>query len=156
MIAYDWKYTLADNDLPKVIGTAELAGLDVGFPLMSDELLEFSMELPPEWKLKGQTLRWFFKHALRGFLPEEILQKQKHGFGLPFGVWTCEHTNLQELARESLGSLGNRGIVKPQFLKSLLLEYLPTHPGYYGEMVWILMMLELWLQNHAPEWRITR
>ena len=87
MIAFDWKYTLADNDLPKVIGTAELAGLDVGFPLMSDELLDFSMELPPDWKLKGQTLRWFFKHSLRNFLPQAILQKQKHGFGLPFGVW---------------------------------------------------------------------
>lgn len=153
MIAYDWKYTLADNDLPKVIGTAELAGLDVGFPLMSDELLEFSMELPPEWKLKGQTLRWFFKHALRDFLPEEVLRKQKHGFGLPFGVWACDHTKLQELARDSLGTLGTRGIVKPQFVKVLLDEYLPAHPGYYGEMVWILMMLEIWLQSHAPEWR---
>jgi asparagine synthase (glutamine-hydrolysing) len=155
MIAFDWKYTLADNDLPKVIGTAELAGLDVGFPLMSDDLLEFSTGLPPEWKLKGQSLRWFFKHALRNFLPEEILQKQKHGFGLPFGVWACEYTDLQELARESLGSLGNRGIVKPQFLESLLGKYLPAHPGYYGEMVWILMMMELWLQSRAPEWRMT-
>lgn len=154
MIALDWKYTLADNDLPKVIGTAELAGLDVGFPLLSDELLKFSMELPPDWKLKGQTLRWFFKHSLRNFLPQAILKKQKHGFGLPFGVWACDDAGLQKLARDTLGSFGNRGIVRPQFLEKLLREYLPAHPGYYGEMVWILMMLELWLQSRAPAWRL--
>lgn len=155
MIAYDWKYTLADNDLPKVIGTAEIAGIDVGFPLLSDELVDFSLELPPEWKLKGQTLRWFFKHALRNFLPQAILQKQKHGFGLPFGVWACEDAGLQTLARDTFENLGSRGIVQPQFLETLLREHLPAHPGYYGEMVWILMMLELWLQNRAPEWQLT-
>ena len=41
------------------------------------------MRLPPEYKLKGLTLRWFFKEALRGFLPDEIIAKKKHGFGLP-------------------------------------------------------------------------
>jgi asparagine synthase (glutamine-hydrolysing) len=32
-------------------------------------------------------------------------------------------------------------------MKSLLGERLAEHPGYYGEMVWILMMLEHWLQG---------
>ena len=155
MIAFDWKVTLADNDLPKVIGSAELAGLQVGFPLLSDELLEFSLELPPAWKLKGQTLRWFFKHALRDFLPEEILRKQKHGFGLPFGVWTCTNKGLNEFARGTLNDLGSRGIVKRPFLDRLFREYLPIHPGYYGEMVWVLMMLELWLKSRVPDWRLT-
>ena len=151
MLAWDWKYTLADNDLPKVIGTTTLAGVDVGFPFLSDELLAFSLGLPPEWKLKGLTLRWFFKEALRGFLPDEIITKKKHGFGLPFGVWACQHAALKTLARDTLGSLGTRGIVRPEFIHALLDTHLPAHPGYYGEMVWILMMLELWLQHHAPD-----
>jgi asparagine synthase (glutamine-hydrolysing) len=153
MLAFDWKYTLADNDLPKVIGTTALAGVDVGFPLLADELLDFSLALPPQWKLKGLTLRWFFKEALRGFLPAEIITKQKHGFGLPFGVWACQHPGLNRLASDALGSLQQRGIVRPAFLDALLRIHLPAHPGYYGEMVWILMMLEFWLQRHAPDWR---
>jgi asparagine synthase (glutamine-hydrolysing) len=43
--------------------------------------------------------------------------------------------------------------VRPEFIQSLLEEHLPAHPGYYGEMVWILMMLEQWLRKHAPDWR---
>ena len=56
------------------------------------------------------------------------------------------------LAADSLGSLSTRGIVRPAFLKELLDERLPSHPGYYGEMIWILMMLEQWLQAHHPRW----
>ncbi len=153
MIAFDWKYTLADNDLVKVVGSADLAGLDVGFPLMSDDLLEFSLQLPAEWKLKGQTLRWFFKHALRNFLPTEILEKQKHGFGLPFGVWACTDSGLKELARDSINELATRRIVKRQFVDTLLNQHLPEHPGYYGEMVWILIILEQWLRDRAPDWK---
>ena len=44
--------------------------------------------------------------------------------------------------------------VIPGFIDVLLRDLLPAHPGYYGEMVWILMMLEQWLQRHAPEWRL--
>ncbi|TVT56262.1 MAG: asparagine synthase [Azoarcus sp. PHD] len=148
MLAYDWKYTLADNDLPKVIGTTQLAGIDVAFPLLSDELLAFSTSLPPEWKLKRLTLRWFFKEALRGFLPDEIIAKKKHGFGLPFGVWACQHAGLKAMAADALGSFRGRGIVKSNFIDDLLKIHLPAHPGYYGEMVWILMMMEFWMREH--------
>lgn len=154
MLAFDWKFTLADNDLPKVLGATALAGVEAAFPLLSDELVEFSLRLPPEWKLKGLTLRWFFKEALRGFLPDEIIAKKKHGFGLPFGVWANTHARLHELAGDGLTSLKARGIVRPAFIDTLLDDLLPAHPGYYGEMVWILLTLELWLRAHAPGWRL--
>ena len=146
MLAYDWKYTLADNDLPKVLGAATAAGVAVGFPLLADRLVDFALRLPPSYKLKGSTLRWFFKEALRGFLPEAIVAKKKHGFGLPFGVWVTRHPRLRELAFDSLASLGRRGIVRPDFVARLTDEHLPQHLGYYGELVWILLVLELWLQ----------
>ena len=43
--------------------------------------------------------------------------------------------------------------MRPEFAKTLLEEHLPAHPAYYGEMVWIVMMLEQWLRRHVPEWR---
>ena len=147
MLAYDWRYTLAEADLPKVCGSTHLAGMQVGFPFLDTALVDFSLRLPTDYKLKGLKLRWFFKEALRGFLPDEILTKKKQGFGLPFGVWANRHDGLKRFATESLQSLAGRGIVQPAFIASLLKEHLPAHPGYYGEMVWILMMLEQWLQS---------
>ena len=153
-LAFDWRYTLAENDLPKVSGTTRLAGLEVGFPLLDDHLLAFSMRLPANYKLKGLKLRWFFKEALRDFLPDEIIKKRKHGFGLPFGVWTMRDVRLRQFAEASLRSLATRGIVKSDFIARLIPEMLPQHPGYYGEMVWILMMLEQWFQHHVPNFKL--
>lgn len=145
MLWYDWKYTLADNDLPKVVGATTLANIDVGFPLLDDRLLDFSLRLDPELKLKGLTLRWFFKEALKDFLPPEIITKKKHGFGLPFGVWVVKHAGLRQLALDSLSLLRSQGVIRADFLDRLIKEYLPQHPGYYGEMVWILMMMGQWI-----------
>ncbi len=153
-LAYDWRYTLAESDLPKVCGTTRLAGVQVAFPMLDDALLEFSLRLPTAYKLKGLKLRWFFKEALRGFLPDAILAKKKQGFGLPFGVWLTRHAELMCLARDSLASLAPRGIVRAEFVRELFDRRLPEHPGYYGEMVWILMMLEQWLQHHSPSYRV--
>ncbi|WP_241516822.1 asparagine synthetase B family protein [Roseateles puraquae] len=154
MLAFDWRYTLAENDLPKVVGTTALAGVDVSFPLLDTRLLDFSLKLPTRYKLKGLKLRWFFKEALRGFLPDEILTKKKHGFGLPFGPWAVKDAALNALATESLRGIVARGIVRADFVDSLLTQRLKEHAGYYGEMVWILMMLEQWLRRHAPNYRL--
>ncbi len=134
---------------PRSAAATGLAGMEVGFPFLDQALVDFSLRLPTDYKLKGQKLRWFFKEALRGFLPDEILAKKKQGFGLPFGVWANRHDGLKRFATDSLQSLAGRGIVQPAFIATLLKEHLPAHPGYYGEMVWILMMLEQWLQAQA-------
>jgi asparagine synthase (glutamine-hydrolysing) len=76
-----------------------------------------------------------------------ILHKKKQGFGLPFGVWAMRHEGLKTLAIDSLQSLAKRGFIRPSFIDTLLKTHLPAHPGYFGEMVWILMMLEQWMQG---------
>jgi hypothetical protein len=56
---------------------------------------------------------------------------------------------LKRLAEELVRGLADRGIVRHDFVTTLLSEHLPAHPGYYGEMVWIMMMMEQWLRTHA-------
>ena len=33
-------------------------------------------------------------------------------------------------------------------MSELFSTHLPAFPGYYGEMVWILMMMEFWMREH--------
>lgn len=152
MLAMDMKFTLADNDLPKVNVSCELAGLPVAYPMLDDRLVAFSCRLAPELKLKGTKLRWFFKEALRDFLPPEIITKSKHGFGLPFGQWALKHGPLRELAFDNIASLRGRGLFREEFLRALPVKN-AEHPNYYGNFVWVLMMLEQWFQHHAPHAR---
>lgn len=149
MLWLDFKYTLADSDLPKVSGMCEAAGIEVAYPLLSDEIIEFSARLAPELKLRGTQLRPFFKQALSGFLPQATIAKPKHGFGLPFGLWLTTHAPLQALAYSSLESLDRRGILAQGFVTRLIDQHRSGHAAYYGTLVWVLMMLERWYQLHV-------
>lgn len=147
MLYLDWKFTLADNDLVKVSKMCELAGVKVVFPLLDKALLEFSCKVPAEVKLPGNKLRDFFKKSVQGFLPDETLTKSKHGFGLPFGVWMKENAELKSLTLTCLEAFKKRGIVKPSLIEQALEAHQSVHAGYYGELIWIMVILELWLQG---------
>jgi asparagine synthase (glutamine-hydrolysing) len=146
LLAWDFKFTLADSDLPKVTRMCHAAGVEVAFPMLTRTLVEHSLKLDPRQKLKGQRLRHFFKESLRGFLPKEIIEKKKQGFGVPFGDWLLAHDRLRAKAEDALRSLAERGVIRPEFLDELLAQLKSGHAGYYGTMVWILTVLELWLR----------
>lgn len=149
MLFYDWHYTLADNDLRKVRRMCELGGIRVSFPMLDDRLVDLSLEVTPRQKVDGSNLRAFYKRALGEFLPRAIIDKQKHGFGLPFGVWLKTHRPLAELVYSLLGDLKKRRMVRAAFLDQLIEEHRSGHPSFYGYAIWDLAMLEAWLAVHA-------
>jgi len=149
MMHVDLKFTLADSDLRKVGTMTETAGIEVHYPLLDDRLVAFANHLPVDYKVRGQTLRWFFKEALTDLLPEKIINKSKHGFGLPFGVWSNQHAPLGEMVGDSLADFKRRGWLQPAYLDHLLAMSQGPHASYYGVMIWVTMMLERWLQENG-------
>jgi len=149
MLYLDWKFTLADNDLRKVSATCQYAGVAVSFPWLSDELIELSTRVPASLKMRGTKLRYFVKRALRDFLPPQTIAKKKHGFGLPFGEWLKKYPALQDRVYGLLSDLRRREIFRPDFLDRLIEQHRTGHASYYGTMVWVLAMLEAWMQAQA-------
>lgn len=146
MMHLDMKFTLADNDLRKVGTMTEAAGIEARYPLLDDRLIAFANALPVDYKVRGQQLRWFFKKALTDLLPQKIIQKSKHGFGLPFGVWSNQYQPLGDLVNDTLSDFKRRGWIKPTYLDHMLTMQRGHHASYYGVMIWVVMMLEQWLQ----------
>ena len=149
MLFMDWKTTLHDNDLVKVNRMCEMVGVDVCYPLLDQRIVDLSCRIPSDIKLKGQKLRWFYKQAMADFLPDQIINKSKHGFGLPFGIWLKDHQPLKELAYDAIHGLKKREFFKPEFLDHAIEMHQSIHAAYYGELIWVLMMLELWLVGKA-------
>ena len=147
MMHLDLKFTLADNDLRKVNGMSEAAGIEVRYPLLDDAMVAFSGEVPPDWKVKGQYLRWFFKKALKGYLPDEIINKSKHGFGLPFGLWARDYVPLRERIEDRLSDFKKRGWVHPAYIDNIRAEHMTGHATYFGKMLWVILTLEEWLSS---------
>ena len=151
MLYLDWQYTLADNDLRKVGQACKQAGVSVRYPMLADSLVDLSAHIPSNWKLAGGELRAFYRAALAGWLPKATLDKRKHGFGLPFGIWMRQHRPLAELAYDSIGDLARRGIFREAFLQRAIAMHRQGHAAYYGELVWLLTVLELWLAGRRAK-----
>lgn len=148
MLSLDMKFTLADNDLRKVVSACEQNAIQVHFPFLDDQLVQFALRLPDQDKVQGGQLRYFYKRAMFDFLPKKIIAKTKHGFGLPFGLWLTQHPGLQGFIFTQLSMLKLRGIVQSRFIDELINTLLKEHPSYYGVMAWTLAVFELWMQAH--------
>jgi asparagine synthase (glutamine-hydrolysing) len=145
----DLKMTLADNDLRKVSGTAELARVNVRYPLLDDRLVEFAGRIPASLKLKGFEKRYIFKQAMKGMLPEMILNKKKHGFGVPLAQWLLDNPRMKELMQDILHDpkTRERGYFRADFYDRLMRLH-KEQPHYYGEIVWYFVALEIWHRKH--------
>ena len=151
LLYLDLKITIGDNDLFKVTRTAELAGIGVRFPMLDHPLAELTGSLPAAFKVNGGEKRFIFKRAFGELLPAEIIRKVKHGFGLPVSHWLKTHPGFRELARDTLLSAGSRGrgYYAPGALESLFRLHETDHTPFYGDMLWTLLMLELWHRRHG-------
>ncbi|HEU4627061.1 MAG TPA: asparagine synthase-related protein [Steroidobacteraceae bacterium] len=148
MLFYDWQYTLSDNDLRKVESMTALAGVRVSYPMLHADVIDLSLRVPPDIMMPGMRLRDFYKRATAGWLPDEIINKKKHGFGLPFGLWLQDSPQLRELITANLSSLRGRRLIRPEFIDRLLALHGNEDASFYGVFVWVLAMLEQWLQEH--------
>lgn len=148
MLHYDWRLTLADNDLRKVGAMCELGGVRVSYPMLHPDVIDVSLRVPPRLKMRGMGLRTFYKEAMTDFLPREILTKTKHGFGLPFGLWLQHSPPLAALINDNLAGLRSRHIVRAEFIDRLMRLHGEDDASYYGVMIWTLAMLEQWFREH--------
>ena len=146
MLLFDWKLTLADNDLRKVNRMCEAGGLEVDYPLLDDELVAHSLTIAPSLKLRSGNLRYAFKKAHEDYLPNDVLTKEKHGFGLPFGDWLKQSGDLRDVIMPKVDAFRSRGILQDAFVDDMLRRHQQEHAAFYGNMIWLIAVLENWLK----------
>jgi len=149
----DVKITLGDSDLPKVTCMAELAGIQTRFPFLDTAVAEFSGCIPARLKVKGLQKRYLFKKAFRELLPPEIIQKTKHGFGIPVAMWLKSDRRLGELAHDTLLSRRSfqRGYFRKDFIEELFRKHQTDDSSYYGDTLWSFLIIELWHRQFVDE-----
>lgn len=151
LLYLDVKLALADNDLKKVSGMAELAGVRVRYPLLDYRLAELAATIPAKLKLRYFEKRYIFKQAMTGVLPKKVLYKKKHGMGVPISSWLLNDFELRQFAQDVLHDqrTRQRGYFRPGFVEHLIDMARADHVAYYGEILWYLLILELWHRQHV-------
>lgn len=147
---HDLKNTLMDNDLRKVNTMTELAGVQVRYPFLDHAMIEYTGLIPAGLKVKDGALRWLYKETFKDLLPEAIINKKKHGFGLPVVRWMMRPGRLQDMLRDALfdGKLGQRGIFRKGFVEDLYKRAQADKTTYFGSYLYYIFFMELWMREH--------
>jgi asparagine synthase (glutamine-hydrolysing) len=136
--------TYLPGDLLVKMDIATMAySVEARSPFLDHRLMEFAAALPGEAKLGGRTGKRLLKKALRGCVPDTILDRPKMGFGVPLARWFRE--DLQHVPEEVLldPRSTERGYFRQDELEGLIREH-RTGAADHSLRLWVLLQLEMW------------
>ena len=114
-------------------------------PLLDHRIVEFAATVPARFRLRGGTTKYLFKQALRGVLPDAIIDRPKHGFAVPLAHWL--RGDLAAFARDVLLSASSRqrGIFDARHVERLLA--LHRRGRNLDLQLWTMLSFELWCRR---------
>jgi asparagine synthase (glutamine-hydrolysing) len=141
----DLNHYLPLDILTKVDRMTMAHSLEARPPLLDHKLVEFAATIPSRFRLKDGTTKYLFKQALRGVLPDSIIDRQKHGFAVPLAHWF--RGELAGFARDVLLSdtCRDRGILEPRYLSRLL--QLNDQGRNLDLQLWTALSFEMWCRR---------
>jgi asparagine synthase (glutamine-hydrolysing) len=138
----DLKSYLPLDILTKVDRMSMAHSIEARVPLLDHEVVEFAASIPPAMQLRNGRSKHVFKQALRGTLPDDLIDRPKHGFAVPLDKWF--RGSLAGFARDLLLSdrARTRGIFEPAYVEALMAQQRRGRPLDF--QVWTLMTVEQW------------
>jgi asparagine synthase (glutamine-hydrolysing) len=129
--------------LAKVDIASMANSLEVRSPFLDHTLIEFAATLPSKWKVHGVRTKHILRAAFDDFLPSEIVQRGKTGFGMPVGRWF--RSDWEKTFRDIVLSdrAFQRGYFNPQTLRQIHHDHV-TGKRDNGYQMWALLVLEWW------------
>ena len=143
MIYQELKLRLPELLLMRVDKITMASSLEARVPFLDHKLVEFAMGIPQEMKYRGGETKRLLKLALKGKVPDRVLQRRKKGFGVPVNEWMLDRlgTVIEDSITES--PLRRRGFFDYRYIKHLF-DHQRAHKTNYSFFLWSLFNLTLW------------
>lgn len=118
------------------------ASIESRVPFLDHKLVEFTAKMPERMKLRGKTTKWVLREAMKGILPDEILNRPKMGFPVPVGGWF--RNEFKHIVDEYV--LGERTISRGIFSAEYVKQLVSAHNAgeNHDERLWALVNFEIW------------
>ncbi len=137
---------LMGDVLVKVDRASMAKSLEVRAPLLDTRVVEFAAAVPGNLKLKGNVTKYLLKEAVRPWLPDEIIDRPKKGFGIPVGEWL--RGPLKAMAADLLApdKIKREGLFNPQEVQRLFNEH-QQGVADHRKPLWTLLAFQLWQER---------
>jgi len=146
MIFDDTATYLPDDILVKVDRATMAVGLEGRMPLLDHRVAEFAWRLPLVLKVRGSQGKWILRQVLDRYVPRELVERPKFGFGIPLDSWL--RGPLQEWAESLLDvrRLRSDGFFNPAPIRRAWELHLSgrRHMEFH---LWDVLMFQAWLDN---------
>lgn len=143
LLAADYTTYLPDDILVKVDRATMSTGLEGREPFLDHRIIEWAAQLPPELKYNKGDKKYLLKQLAHKYLPVDIMNRPKMGFGIPFGEWL--RGDLKSLLLETVNqeTLSRQEILNTRYVLKLIDEYLKGQVQNEWQ-VWLIFMFMLW------------
>ena len=143
VLLLDMRLYLENDILVKLDRASMMASLEGRVPLLNNDFVEYATHLPLSMKLRGLRSKFLLKRALRGILPDAILNRPKKGFGIPVAHWLRGPLKEQMLSVLSPERIAREGFFDPGGVKRLIDDHLDGRRDNRKQL-WTLFAFELW------------
>jgi asparagine synthase (glutamine-hydrolysing) len=136
----DLNFRLPELLLMRVDKMSMGVSLEGRVPFLDHKFVEMAMSIPASVKVKNGTLKYILKRAVRGLIPDELIDRKKQGFGVPIYEWFLDR--LGEVARKELNDFCR----SVDFFDHNEVEHIVCTG--YGPHVWYLLNFALWWKEY--------
>jgi asparagine synthase (glutamine-hydrolysing) len=146
MLAIDYKTYMVDDVLTKVDRAAMSVSLEGREPFLDYRIIEFAAQLPSKYKYKNGTKKHILKEITHKYLPKEMMDRPKMGFGVPIYEWFKDELKEYFLIYLDEKRLEQEGIFNAKEVVRLRDRYLSGEKQGVDNL-WSILMFEMWYEK---------
>lgn len=145
MMYWDLKTYLPDDILVKIDRAAMASSLETRVPFLDHRIVEFSLQLPMNQKIRRGKTKWILRQLLARHIPEPLFSRPKQGFVLPIADWL--RGPLRDWSEDLLASISEDSVefIDIDSIRKSWREHLNGEVDHHRGL-WAILMFQAWLQ----------